>query len=350
MKRAVKVIFLLGWTFSFAQTANELSFQFSSSDYSKIGKKVTGLNQDVWGVFLGDAADDSRAKLVIDESGIYFLNNAMQKSVVVYDTSNTESVLYQDQGKYWLFAKSTEADKLFTFYEIAVVRKPGMTPSGYISPMVMTADKLTDFLEECKNEGIKVKAKDNVVALDSLNPILFHYYRPSAQKISVNIDPAFDVVIESPQCSAGKEQKWLDTAQYDVLKLNSALTDQRGKPVDEFLVIDKSGIFTFAEGKKDQPHYLYKIGDANYAFQKTANGYLTFQKLASGHYDMVVIMPKGKLVQLFELKRESHAFFSLSKNKVINGVVTYFICNELEKYLLYGKAGKGDYTGSKFHW
>lgn len=351
MKRALKVIFLFCITVSYGQNVVESKFLFTSSSTSEIGNRVTVINPDLWGIYLCNSTHDDSAKLVVGEEGILFLNKQLTTSIVVWDPADESQVLYQDQGRYWIFRKKDAGAKLFSLYEIHLVHKTGVPKTGFINEAsLLTETDVEDFLADCKSDGIKARTKDNIIYLDSLNDLFFSFYKQSPKRLILNQDPSLDVVIESLECSPGKDQKWLDSAQYDVMKLDVALKDQHGNPVDGFLVIDKTGIFMSAEGRGSQAHYLYKRDDENYAFQKVDGGYLMFQKLPSGYYDMVMITLKGTKAQLFEIKRESHSFFSLTKNKVVNGIVTYFICDELAKYLLYGKASMGDYTGSKFHW
>ena len=349
MKGLLNILFLTCFITSLAQNNTHQDFVVKYPGFTELGQKVNALKPEFYGLFLNAPASNDSAKLVIDEKGIYFLDASMHASTFFYEVSNEDHVLFYDDAVYWLFKKNEEED-YYKLYEISVTARPGLPAKGYVSLVNILAEDKDDFLQECKDFKVKAKDKGGLVYLDSLQNDLFFYHKSNPQEFTFSTDPALDVVVKAIDCSPGKPHQWLDSAQYDILKLDKAMTDQRGNSVNEYLVIDESGIYSYPESDHAAILYLYKPNDPNYAFQKIEGGYLTLRRRPSGYFDLTVISMKGKNASLSELKLENHAFYSLSEKGIMDGVTTYFLCNELEKYLLYGLAEKGSFTGNKFHW
>lgn len=343
MIKALKILFLCCFSYSIAQDTVEVKFEFLSPEYASIGKKIEHVDPEFFTLYIDESKEDDR-KLLIDEKGIYFDDG----ETMFFDASNENHILYQDHSMYWLFKKGEE-DKSWKLFEMNLMHKPGQISHGSWAEVCIPGSKVEDFLTDCKADKIKAKYKDGLITLPALNEYFFDYYKFSKKKkYAFTKDPELDAVIESPDCSPGNPFHWLDDAQYDVLILKETATDADGNATPSKLVIDETGVY-FDKGGDDK-QYLFKKDDPDYVWHRAEREYLLYQKLPSGYWNMYSMTAKGKSVKLYQIKKGNHEFYSLSKHKVINGRITYFICNELEKYLLYAKMPIGEFQGQKAHW
>ena len=96
MKGLLNILFLLTVSTSFAQK-KYTQFSFESADTKLIGEKVKMLDEDLFGVFIPKEKTAEQSKVIIDQKGIYFLNDKNEPGEFFYSASNSDHVLYKEE-------------------------------------------------------------------------------------------------------------------------------------------------------------------------------------------------------------------------------------------------------------
>ncbi|MCG8576120.1 MAG: hypothetical protein MI810_14615 [Flavobacteriales bacterium] len=349
MLRILNILFLFGVTISFAQKKEVVHFSFVSAETNLIGEKVKKIDEELYGVYIPNNPSADLFKIVIDQRGIYYLNNKMQRAGDFYNPVDANHVLYKEEGVYWLFKKESEEDKTYKLYSININRKQYAHRSGLYESVVMEADLVEELMDFYKAEKIKAKFKDGVIALPELDEEMLAYKVSSPDKQGFTTDKAFSVAIKDADCVGGKVVTEIESNQYDQLS-RYVEPEHKSTGLQMKLVIDESGMYT-TNAQGENAVYIFKPNDENYALKKIDRfGYVALMKQKNGFYRLLIFKPNGQNIEFSAIKEGmDHGFFSDSENRLDNGQRLYLLC-DLDKYLKYGTQAAGSYAGSRTHW
>jgi len=347
MLRILNIVFLLSVSVSFAQK-KYVHFSFESSETKFIGEKVKVLDEELYGVYIPEAPSAEMVKIIIDQSGIYYLNDKMERSTDLYTTSSADHILYKDETNYWLFKKS-EGAKSYRLFKMQLSRKEYKSRLSYFEPVMMEEEFVEELMDFYHEEKVKAKYKDGVVALKEIDEEMLVYVVTSTEKKRFSPDPAFTVYVKSPDCISGNIIEKFEDNQFDELKMTVKPVHQ-GTGLQEKIVIDASGMYS-CTASGDNKSYIFKPDDANYILKKIDRyGYVALIKTENEFYRMIIFKPSNKQISFSAIRENAdHGFYSESESRVAKGARVYLLC-ELNKYLKYGIDRAGTYNGTRLHW
>jgi len=345
MKGLLNILFLMTVSVSFAQK-KYAQFSFESAETGLIGDKVKMLDKELFGVFIPREATPEKSKIIVDQKGIYFLNDKNEAGEFFYSASNADHILYNEEGHYWLFKK--QEDGTFTLYQLNISRKEYKYKAGWWEPVLMDAELVEELLDYYKAEKIKVKFKDDVLHMKELDEeMLVYVEKTNPEKVVFDVDQKFSVYIKSPDCVEGNLVETFEENQYDELSLNLK-GELKNTGLMDKLVIDATGMYSTDGDKK---FYVFKPDDPNYVLKKIDNyGYVALIKMENEFYHLLIIKPSNRQINFLAIKEShDHGFYSDSEHRVDQGERLYLLC-DLTKYLKFGVDKANSYNGNRMHW
>lgn len=345
MKGLLNILFLLTVTTSIAQK-KYVPFIFETAETKLIGEKVKMLDKDLFGVFIPSETTEDSSKIIVDQKGIYFLNSQNEAGEFFYNTSNSDHILYKEEGHYWLFKKREE--EKYELYHLNISRKEYKYKNGWWEPVMMEEELVEELLDYYKVEKIKAKYKEGVFHLNELDEeMLVYVVNKNEQQLSFKVDQNFTVYVKSPDCVDGHVVEKFEENQYDQLTINvkgeltnTGLMDQ--------LVIDESGMYS-TDGETKM--YVFKPDDPNYVLKKIDNyGYVALIKMENEFYHVLIFKPSNRQINFSAIKEShDHGFYSESEYRVDQGERLYLLC-DLNRYLKFGIDKANGYNGTRLHW